>query len=129
MTDESDDEPVGRGRTPKHTRFKKGESGNRKRQYERRKLSAPELIEKELAALIPITGADGDRNVSKLEAILLQLNQKMLLGDRRALSVLMKFEALAARDSEQKVQLEYLDNDYSKSLSTSKKGNNDEGEI
>ena len=126
MADDSDDEPVGRGRPPKHSRWGKGQAGNRKRQYARCKISPLELIEKELAALIPITGADGDQNVSKLTAILLQLNQKMLLGDRRALGVLMKFEALAARNSKKMVQLEYVDNDYTQALSASKQENRDE---
>jgi hypothetical protein len=126
MTDDSDDELVGCGRPPKHSRWLKGQTGNRKRQYARRKISPLELIEKELAELIPITSTDGDQKVPKLMAILLQLNQKMLLGDRRALAVLMKFEALAARNSEQKVQLEYVDNDYTQALSASKQGNSDE---
>jgi hypothetical protein len=104
----------------------KGHTGNRKRQYVRCKISPLELIEKELAEFIRITGADGDQKVSKLMAILLQLNQKMLLGDRRALAVLMKFEALAACNSQRKAQLEYVDNDYTQALSVPKKRNGDE---
>ena len=126
MADDSDDESVGRGRPPKHSRWVKGQTGNRKRQYGRRKMSPPELIEKELAELIPITGTDGDQKVPKLKAILLQLNQKMLLGDRRALAVMLKFEALAAGDSKKTVHLEYVDDDYTQALSAPKKRNGDE---
>ena len=126
MADVSDDEPVGRGCPPKHSRWTKGHTGNRKRQYARRKRTPLELIEKELAELIPITGADGDQRVSKLMAILLQLNQKMLLGDRRALAVMLKFEALAAGNSKKPVQLEFVDNDYTQALSAPKKRNGDE---
>jgi hypothetical protein len=126
MADVSDDESVDRGRPPKHSRWMNGHTGNRKREYVRRKISPLELIEKELAEFIPITGADGDQKVSKLMAILLQLNQKMLLGDRRALAVLMKFEALAARNSQRNAQLEYVDNDYTQALSVPKKRNGDE---
>jgi hypothetical protein len=126
MADHSDEEPIGRGHPPKHSRWVKGTTGNRKRQYARHKISPLEMIEKELAELIPISGADGDETVPKLMAILLQLNQKMLLGDRRALAVFMKFETLAARNSDQKVQLEYVDNDYTQALSTPQQENGDE---
>ena len=126
MADNSDDEPVGRGRPPKHSRWVKGQPGNRKRQYARRKISPLELIEKELTELIPITGTDGDQKVPKLKAILMQLNQKLLLGDRRALAVMLKFEALDAGNSKKTVQFEYVDNDYTEALSASKRENDDE---
>jgi hypothetical protein len=63
MADDSDEEPVGRGHPPKHSRWVKGTTGNRKRQYARHKISPLELIEKELAQLIPISSANGDHKV------------------------------------------------------------------
>jgi hypothetical protein len=66
--------------------------------------------------------------VSKLEAILWQLYRKMLSGERRALAVWLKYAKFFAQDSETKVVIEFVDNDYTRALAAqaSKKRTDDE---
>jgi hypothetical protein len=128
MADKSDDEPVGYGRPPRKSRWKLGETGNRKRRYSNRRPSALEFLEKQLAEPVPITIGDEDHKVSKLEAILWQLYRKMLSGERRALAVWLKYAKFFAQDSETKVVIEFVDNDYTRALAAqaSKKRTDDE---
>jgi hypothetical protein len=66
--------------------------------------------------------------VSKLEAILWQLYRKMHFGERRALAVWLKYAKFFAQDSETKVVIEFVDNDYTRALAAqaSKKRTDDE---
>jgi Family of unknown function (DUF5681) len=128
MADKSDDEPVGYGRPPRKNRWKPGETGNRKPRYSNRRPSALEFLEKQLAEPVPITIGDENHKVSKLEAILWQLYRKMLSGERRALAVWLKYAKFFAQDSETKVAIEYVENDYTRALAAqaSKKRTDDE---
>jgi len=128
MADKSDDELVGYGRPPRKNRWKPGETGHRKRRYSNRRPSALEFLEKQLAEPVPITIGDEDHKVSKLEAILWQLYRKMLSGERRALAVWLKYAKFFAQDSETKVAIEYVENDYTRALAAqaSKKRTDDE---
>jgi Family of unknown function (DUF5681) len=128
MADESDHEPVGYGRPPRKCRWKPGETGNRKRRYSNRRPSALEFLENQLAEPVPITIGDDDHKVSRLEAILWQLYRKMLSGERRALAVWLKYAKFFEQDSETKVAIEFVDNDYTRALAAqaSKTGTNDE---
>jgi hypothetical protein len=67
--------------------------------------------------LQPIKFIEGGetRQVSTLEAILLQLWRKELLGDQRALKVRLQYQELAIRNSKPKLQLTFVDNDYTRS--------------
>ena len=128
MADKSDDEPVGYGRPPRKSRWKPGETGHRKRQYSNRRPSALEFLEKQLAEPVSITIGDENHKVSKLEAILWQLYRKMHSGERRALAVWLKFARFFAQDSETKVVIEFVENDYTRALAAqaSKKRTDDE---
>jgi hypothetical protein len=63
-----------------------------------------------------MTIGDEDHKVTKLEAILWQLYRKMLSGERRALAVWLKYAKFFAQDSETKVAIEFVDNDYTRAL-------------
>ena len=128
MADKSDDEPVGYGRPPRKNRWKPGETGNRKRRYANRRPSGLEFLEKQLADPVSITIGDETHKASRLEAILWQLYRKMLSGERRALAVWLKYAKFFAQDSETKVVIEFVDNDYTRALAAqaSKKRADDE---
>jgi hypothetical protein len=128
MADKLDDGPVGYGRPPRKSRWKPGETGYRKRRYANRRPSALEFLEKQLAEPVPMTIGDEDHKVTKLEAILWQLYRKMLSGERRALAVWLKYAKFFAQDSETKVAIEFVDNDYTRALAAqaSKKRTDDE---
>ena len=128
MSSDSKKERVGYGQTPRKTRWKPGQPGNPKRRYPARRLSALDFLEKQLADSVPITSEDTDSKISKLEAILLQLYRKMLSGDRRALAVWLKYAKFFAQNSETKVEIEFVENDYTRALTAkaSKKETDDD---
>jgi hypothetical protein len=66
--------------------------------------------------------------VPTLEAIVTVVSLQALAGDPRALALQMKFKEFAARRSESKVEIEFADNDYTRSLAapTSTAGEIDE---
>jgi hypothetical protein len=88
MPDDDDrDYEVGYGRPPKHSRFKKGQSGN---PMGRKKggLNLLTILHRELQRTIEIREGDDRKRVTKLEAIVKGLVLRALKGDPRALSVL-----------------------------------------
>jgi Family of unknown function (DUF5681) len=76
---------VGYKRPPEKGRWKKGQSGNPRRRYPARSISAVEMIDGELLRPIDVVENGVTRRVSTLEAIILQLWRKEVSGDRRAL--------------------------------------------
>jgi len=87
--DRRDDYPVGFARTPKHTRFKPGQSGNPEgRPKGRRKMG--ELLDAVLAEQITIREGDRFRKVSRGEAAMRALIQKAMRGDAKSCSMLLK---------------------------------------
>lgn len=84
----SEEYKVGKGRPPKHSQFKKGQSGNPKGRPKGSKNFSTDLKDtlKESVALTK----DGKRkNVSTQKAALLRLREKALAGDARALDKLL----------------------------------------
>jgi hypothetical protein len=118
MSNHSDDEPVGYGRPPRKTRWKPGQNGNPKRRCSRRRHSALEFLQKQLDDLVMVTGGEAELKVSKFEAILWQLYQKMLSGNGRALAVWLKYKKFVEQNSEAKLKIEFIDNGYTQALST-----------
>src|SRR5262249_46573615 len=78
------DDKVGYGRPPRHSRWKKGQSGNPRRIYKRAPKSAIALIDAEFAKEITIIENETKRQVTVLEAILLQLWRLEMSGNRYA---------------------------------------------
>ncbi len=115
----SDDEPpyeVGYGRPPRHTRWKKGESGNPRRKKRRAREGTIAILERLLMhpVQIMINGEVG--KMSALEAIITQLIQKDLAGNARAARVLRKYRQLATETSEKKLELKFVESDYTRAL-------------
>jgi nucleotidyltransferase/DNA polymerase involved in DNA repair len=107
---------VGYKRPPEQARWKKGQSGNPSRRYPARSISAVEMIDEELLRPIDIVENGVTRRVSTLEAIVLQLWRKEVSGDRRALSVRLKYQEFARQNTKQRVEITFVDSDYTRAL-------------
>jgi hypothetical protein len=89
MSGSGKDYGVGKGKPPKSTQFKAGQSGNPKGRPRGRKNFATE-IEEILNAPVPITENGRKRNVTSRKAALLKLRKKALEGDGRALDRILE---------------------------------------
>jgi hypothetical protein len=108
----SDDYEIGSGRPPKRSQWKKGQSGNRGRRKARRVATTDEIINTLLLAPVVITENGKKRRVTTLEAIILQLWRKELAGDRRALTVRLKYQELAQQQAELKSEITFGQSPY-----------------
>jgi Family of unknown function (DUF5681) len=90
MTDaNSADEKVGYKRPPRHTRFRRGESGNPSgRQPGVRNFATD--VKATLRAKVALSEKGKTRRVSTQEAVLLRLKEKALKGDPRALEQIIR---------------------------------------
>jgi Family of unknown function (DUF5681) len=84
MSDEMDYE-VGYGKPPKHTQFRKGQSGNPKGRP-KKELSIPELIRKVSLSTVTVKGENGQYyEMPKTQAAITQLVNAAVKGDPKAL--------------------------------------------
>lgn len=99
MTDENppredaeatDDYEVGYRKTPKHTRFKPGQSGNPRGRPKGSKNFSSDLIDV-LKMPVQIAENGRKRKISSQRATLLRLREKALSGDARALEKLLEY--------------------------------------
>jgi hypothetical protein len=74
---------IGFGKPPKHTQFRKGQSGNPKGRPKGSK-NINVLIRKALEEKVTVKGPGGTRSISKFEAALMQQANKAANGDPRA---------------------------------------------
>ena len=88
---------VGYCRPPKRTRWQKGQCGNPKRIRKQTPKPIVELIDDFFASKIAIVEQGVSRRVSALEAIVLQLWRQAVAGSKRATSILLQYQAFAAR--------------------------------
>ena len=87
-SDNKGDFEVGYGKPPRHTRFKRGESGNpHGRPPGAENLST--LLSEALNEPVVIAENDGRKRISKRQAIIKQLVNKSAKGDWRAVKLLM----------------------------------------
>jgi Family of unknown function (DUF5681) len=110
------DYEVGYGRPPKRTRWKKGQPGNPNRSRSARDRSTVEMIERLFFKPVEITLYGATKKVSTLEAIVRLISQKAISGDRRALAAQMKYQEFAAKHRERKVQIIFVENEYTKAV-------------
>lgn len=97
---------VGRGKPPKHTRFKKGQSGNPNGRPPRKKLAArseaandfSKAILDEADSLLRMSTGRSIKEMSTREACIRKLKELGLKGDRRALERLLQFDQKAAQE-------------------------------
>jgi hypothetical protein len=123
----SDDNEVGFRRPPKRTRWKKGQSGNRRRKARRAGTTA-EIIDKLLLAPVDITENGIPKRVTTLEAILLQLWGKELKGNRRALAARLKYQELAPKNAAATTEITFADTRCT-DLSTAPSGTNGDEKV
>ena len=57
-----------------------------------------------------------ETRITALHAIMYQLLQKEIVGDTRASRALLKYEELAKQGAEQRLEIEFVDSDYTRSL-------------
>jgi hypothetical protein len=113
-----DDYEIGYKRPPKRTRWKKGESGNRNRRRSRPPLRLIEVIDEMLLKPVTLTENGLASRMPAVGAIVLQLLRKELAGNRRALTVRLAYEALAQQYGERKLEIRFVDSDYTQALSS-----------
>jgi hypothetical protein len=128
MTPPPKDYEVGYGRTPKGTRWKRGQSGYSNRRRSGRNRNAVEMIERLFLKPVEITLYGASRKVSTLEAIVRLISQKAISGDRQALAAQMKYQEFAAKYRERKVQIIFVESEYTQAVAAqpSKTENNNE---
>ena len=79
---------VGYGKPPRHTCFKKGQSGN-PRGRPRGSKNLRTLLNEALNELVVVTEEGGRRKITKREAIITQLVNRSASADLRALKILL----------------------------------------
>lgn len=79
---------VGYGRPPKSSQFKSGQSGNPKGRPKGQP-TASDIFTREAARVVRIKLGDKVESISKLEAVMRKLFQLAILGDVRAMSMLL----------------------------------------
>ncbi|PIW55260.1 MAG: hypothetical protein COW16_06865 [Sphingomonadales bacterium CG12_big_fil_rev_8_21_14_0_65_65_10] len=96
-------EPIGYGKPPQSTRFKKGQSGNPRGRPRNRHREIPHDVV--LGQMVTIREDGRERRVTAAEAFLLQLTQKGLAGDsaaaRSSLEAIEKARSTRGDDREQ----------------------------
>lgn len=94
----SDDYEVGYGKPPKHSQFKKGQSGHPGRAKGSKNLAT--VIRKELAKKVAVTDDRGRRMVSKFEVAIAQLVNKAVQGDHKATTLMLAMWRQMEADAE-----------------------------
>ena len=110
------DYEVGYQRPPKRSRWKKGQCGNPDRKYPNRRPSVLEFIDKLLLRPIEVVEKGETKRVTALAIIVLQLWRQEFAGNRQALAVRLKYEAIAQDAAERGVEVELTENDYTRAL-------------
>jgi len=98
-----DDDKVGYGRPPKHTRFQKGKSGNPSGRPKKAPLQQ-ELFRKELSRRVAITEGGRSQRITKGELLARQVVTRAIKGESTALRMMMRLsellDASALRETE-----------------------------
>jgi hypothetical protein len=87
---------VGYGRPPEHSKWKKGQCGNPKRIRRRPVKPVAELIDEFFAREVEVIDDGIPQRRTAFEVIYLQLCNKAMAGNRRALKVLKQYNDFAA---------------------------------
>ena len=118
MTHTSDEDSVGYGRPPKHTRWKKGQSGNPRHRRRTRSESALVTIDRLLLRPIQLSLNGETRKQPAIAAIILQLLRQAMSGKVRAYRALVKYEEFASQNMEKKLELTFLESDYTRAFAS-----------
>jgi hypothetical protein len=117
MSGSGKDYEVGHGRPPKATQWPKGKSANPGGRSSRRPTGLLEIIDKQLLTHVKITIDGVSKRVSTLEAILEQLWNKGIKGDRRAMALFLRNHELIPQEVGGTVQIVFPDTDYNRDFS------------
>lgn len=82
------DDTVGYGKPPRHSRFKPGQSGN-PRGRPRKNGSIEDMIKRELDQTVKITEGGRELRISKREAIIKQFVNRAIKGDPKPLQLML----------------------------------------
>jgi Family of unknown function (DUF5681) len=115
---------VGYGRPPQETRWKKGKSGNPRHRRPKPTQSTVQVIDRLLFNQVPVVMNGESKKVTALEAIVVQLQQKAIAGNAQAHRVLLKYQDFACINSVKKLELTFVDNEYTRALAN--KARNDD---
>ena len=103
---------VGYCRPPEHSRWKKGQCGNPARIRKHPIKPTAAMIDEFFASEVPVTENGISQRRSAFEIIFLQLFNKAMAGNTRALKVLTKYSDFAAsRDSTGGIRIELIDDE------------------
>ena len=96
---------VGPGRPPKHSQFRKGQSGNPNGRP-KGTLNVATVLEKILREKVVVNENGQRRTITKLEAALKQLVNKALMGDMGAFMSAFKVLSALVHSAEEEVQVQ-----------------------
>jgi hypothetical protein len=116
MSRSSKDYEIGHGRPPKATQWKKGQSANPGELSSRRSVDVAETIDKLLLTPVKITVNGESKRVAVLKAILEQLWNKAIAGDRRARAVFLRWLELAPQVADRTVEITFADSEYTRTF-------------
>lgn len=116
------DYEIGYGRPPKATRWKTGQSPNPGGRSSRRSVDDAETINKLLLMPVKVTVNGVSKRVPALQAIVEQLSNKAIAGDRRARAVYLRWRELAPRVGHGTVEITFADSDYTRDFTTKSLG-------
>src|SRR5258707_15377079 len=116
MSRSSKDYEIGRGRPPKATQWKKGQSANPGGRSSPRSIGVAETIDKLLLTLVKVTVNGDSKRVAVLKVILEQLWNKGIAGDRRARAVFLRWLELAPQVADRTVEITFADSDYTRTF-------------
>jgi hypothetical protein len=116
MSRSSKDYEIGRGRPPKATQWKKGQSANPGGRSSPRPVGLLGMIDKLLLTPVKVTVNGASKRVAALEVILEQLWNKGIAGDRRARAVFLRWLELAPQVADRTVEITFADSDYTRTF-------------
>jgi hypothetical protein len=115
MSRSTKDYEIGRGRPPKATQWKKGQSAN-PGGLSSRSVDVAETIDKLLLTPVKITVNGESKRVAVLKVILEQLWNKAITGDPRARAVFLRWLELAPQVADRTVEITFADSDYTRTF-------------
>jgi hypothetical protein len=116
MSRSTKDYEIGRGRPPKATQWKKGQSANPGGRKSPRSIDDAETIDKLLSMPVKVTVNGESKRVAVLKVILEQLWNKAIAGDRRARAVFLRWLELAPQVADRTVEITFADSDYTRTF-------------
>jgi hypothetical protein len=87
------DYPVGKGKPPKHSQFKKGESGNPSGRKKTQHLDAAEAAARALERILTVLQDGAKIKVSGMDALFRKIYAKAAGGDMRAAELILRYAA------------------------------------